>query len=89
MSMIDGNCPKCGKRFGWQGSMIDRPPCPKCGHQIPRAELEADERKFQEIRDRAMNTTDTAPLELDGFQLKRLARSGAADELSRLWRQGP
>jgi predicted nucleic acid-binding Zn-ribbon protein len=52
----DASCPKCGRRFGWVGEMIDRPPCPKCGHQIPKEELqEADEEmeKFRQLlRDR-------------------------------------
>jgi hypothetical protein len=42
MAMIDVSCPKCHKRHGYQGEIVDRPPCPRCGHQVPREELEAD-----------------------------------------------
>lgn len=33
MSMFsDATCPKCGKRYGWQGKV--RIPCPRCGHLV-------------------------------------------------------
>jgi hypothetical protein len=28
---FDVQCRHCGKRFGWQGRLADRPPCPRCG----------------------------------------------------------
>ena len=30
IGMYDASC-TCGKRFGWQGTLADKPPCPKCG----------------------------------------------------------
>jgi len=48
-AFIDGTCPKCKKRFGWVGEITDRPPCPKCGHQIPKEELEADQKAMDEM----------------------------------------
>lgn len=32
VGMFDDTCPKCRKRFGWRGTIFDKPPCPKCGH---------------------------------------------------------
>lgn len=45
----DGQCPKCGKRFGWTGKVSDRPPCPKCGHQLPKEELEAADKQMEDF----------------------------------------
>jgi ribosome-binding protein aMBF1 (putative translation factor) len=39
--MIDVQCSKCSKRFGWSGSFATRPPCPRCAHRPPQAELDA------------------------------------------------
>lgn len=33
---------KCGHRFGWFGTMLDRPPCPKCGHKPSAEQLARD-----------------------------------------------
>jgi uncharacterized Zn finger protein (UPF0148 family) len=44
--MIDATCPKCGRRFGWQGKMVDRPDC-TCGHNFPKAELEAADAELE------------------------------------------
>ena len=46
MAMFDASCPKCRKRFGWSGGMLDKPPCPRCGHVTPRAELEAEKARM-------------------------------------------
>jgi len=51
MSMMDATCPKCKHRIGWQGRAVDRPPCPKCGHVVRRAELEAVDRQIRELED--------------------------------------
>lgn len=56
-AMMDASCPKCGKRFGWHGHVTDRPPCPRCAHQIPRADLEAEAGKIDEF----MRLYDTHP----------------------------
>ena len=49
-SMIDAQCPKCRKRFGWSGRMVDKPACPRCGHADPREELEAADQEMDELR---------------------------------------
>ena len=49
-AMFDASCPKCGKRFGWRGEAIDRPPCPACGHQIDRAVIERDQAEIEKSR---------------------------------------
>ncbi len=49
---MDARCPKCRLRIGWQGKAVDRPPCPKCGHVVPREELEkADAQWRQAVRE--------------------------------------
>jgi PHP family Zn ribbon phosphoesterase len=34
---FDASCPKCKRRYGWSGTVKDRPPCPKCGYRVPPA----------------------------------------------------
>ncbi len=46
---MDGTCPKCKKRFGWTGRVVDRPACPKCGHKVDLSELESDEREIKDF----------------------------------------
>jgi len=43
VACMDAMCPRCRKRFGWRGRVVDRPPCPGCGHQIAREILERDQ----------------------------------------------
>lgn len=49
MAFIDGTCLKCGRRYGWQGKIVDQPPCPKCGNEPDREALA----KTQEQMDKA------------------------------------
>lgn len=49
-AFIDARCPKCKGHVGWYGSVLDRPPCPKCGHQIPQDQLEIDRNHMDEFR---------------------------------------
>jgi predicted nucleic-acid-binding Zn-ribbon protein len=51
-SMIDASCPKCGKRFGWTGSMVNKPACPKCGYRDSQEDLAAADaamKTFEEL----------------------------------------
>ena len=48
-AMSDVSCPKCRKRFGWRGDLKDRPPCPRCGHQVDAAVLAADQACLDEF----------------------------------------
>ena len=48
-AMNDVTCPKCKQHIGWQGKVTDRPPCPRCGHQVDRELLEADQKKVDDI----------------------------------------
>jgi len=49
-AFYDGHCPKCGRRIGWAGRASDRPPCPRCGHQLPPEKLEAADRELERVR---------------------------------------
>jgi len=33
-AFCDATCPKCKRRYGWHGEVIDWPPCPHCGHRV-------------------------------------------------------
>lgn len=47
--MFDAQC-KCGKRFGWAGSVKCRPACPACGYRPDQADLDATEKAMEEMR---------------------------------------
>ncbi len=49
-AMLDATCPKCNRRIGWYGTVLDRPACRHCGHQIDRAALQADHDQVAEFR---------------------------------------
>jgi ribosome-binding protein aMBF1 (putative translation factor) len=49
-AFIDVSCPKCRRKFGWFGTMTERPPCPRCGHEIDKASLAHDQAKIDEFR---------------------------------------
>jgi ribosome-binding protein aMBF1 (putative translation factor) len=51
VAMIDVSCPKCRRRFGWYGRFVDRPPCPRCDHQIKPADLERAQDQMNHARD--------------------------------------
>ncbi len=50
-AMIDAQCPKCRKRFGWCGTMKGMPACPRCGFRRPQAELDSDEKEMEDFRE--------------------------------------
>lgn len=41
--MFDASCPKCKKRFGWAGTILDKPACPRCGHIDKPSQKDIDE----------------------------------------------
>ena len=47
MSFIDATCPKCSKRFGWTGNLVDKPPCPKCGWKDDPEKLKKIQEEMQ------------------------------------------
>ncbi len=47
---FDAACSECGARIGWFGRMKDRPPCPKCGHQLSSKELQAANAAIEKIK---------------------------------------
>src|ERR1700737_4030596 len=61
-AMIDVSCPKCNKRFGWGGDMVDRPPCPKCGYRPPQSELEAADKEMEAFALRLLTHPKNADL---------------------------
>lgn len=50
-AMLDHQCPRCRKRFGWKGTMLDCPPCPSCGTEVPRADLLEGHRQLTEFHE--------------------------------------
>lgn len=63
-SMMDAQCPRCGCRIGWKGEAVDRPRCPKCLHQVDRAELEATDRELELARREMLAATEQLPMRL-------------------------
>lgn len=57
----DVQCPKCKRRFGWHGTSQQCPPCPRCGHKIPLADLEADEKEIEAFRQMLLERNDDSP----------------------------
>ena len=46
---FDAICPKCQTKIGWQGTMMDRPPCRKCGHRFSREALAKEAEALDKI----------------------------------------
>lgn len=66
--MIDAQCSKCGKRYGWQGEVADQPPCPRCGHKPDPAKLAADHALIRE----SIALLKTHPKDATPAQLARM-----------------
>lgn len=49
-AFMDATCEKCGRRIGWFGNMVDRPPCERCGHLPEREALEDADAQLEAIR---------------------------------------
>ena len=71
-AMIDVSCPKCGRKFGWFGTMKDRPPCPRCQHQLPQAELDEAELRMADLR-RRIDTHPKDAKDRDLMEMRKLA----------------
>ena len=56
MGFYDATCPKCKKRFGWRGSMADKPACPKCRYLDP-PDPEVEER-IRKLMEKMLNDDD-------------------------------
>jgi DNA-binding XRE family transcriptional regulator len=50
-AFIDVSCAKCGKKFGWFGLVVERPPCPRCGDRPAPADLERDQAAMNDFRE--------------------------------------
>lgn len=46
---IDVSCPKCNRKHGWFGEMVQRPACPRCGHQVDPKKLTEVQAKMDEM----------------------------------------
>ena len=51
ITFFDASCQKCQRKFGWQGTVLDRPPCPRCGFQIPAEKLQHDAEEIAAFRE--------------------------------------
>jgi ribosome-binding protein aMBF1 (putative translation factor) len=79
--MIDAQCSKCARRFGWSGTMAQRPACPRCGFRPPQADLDAAARKMEEYSERLRTHPANAGAEMRrqqrvdaGLTLRQAAR---------------
>src|SRR4051812_12744156 len=50
IAFYDACCPGCGRKIGWLGELKDRPAC-RCGRRPDQAELEAADRKMDEMKE--------------------------------------
>lgn len=66
-AFFDATCPKCGRSFGWYGSLVSRPACPKCGHQIPLEERVDAQAKMDEFR----KLMEASPHKANGQTLRK------------------
>ena len=55
-AFMDATCPLCGKRFGWNGNLLDRPVCPKCGHRPTEEDRQAAQDRFDAMLKKAKRT---------------------------------
>lgn len=76
MSFIDATCLKCGKRIGWQGTLLDRPSCPKCGFRPPNSELQKAEDELDLAR-QEIDAQHKAELDAATEKERRVMAEGA------------
>jgi DNA-binding transcriptional regulator YiaG len=80
--MIDATCPKCKKRIGWQGSMLDQPACPRCGTQAQVEDLSALQQLLdQDHRLIATHPRDASPRDLQTMRVMAGLSLGQAARL--------
>jgi DNA-binding XRE family transcriptional regulator len=72
IAFMDAACPRCHKRFGWHGRVVDRPPCPRCGHNLDRAQLEQDQYQIDQFRELLAELRQANP-NWDKWQRARVA----------------
>lgn len=70
---MDASCPRCRRKIGWYGRVVDRPPCPRCGHQIDAATLEHDQAQLNDFRELLAELRQANP----GWDTWRKARVAA------------
>jgi len=78
MGAFDATCPKCRRRFGWGGELIDKPPCPNCGHQSDpeslRAAQDEMDRMIEEAeREEQEKWDNRTPEQTDAFERGKAA----------------
>jgi ribosome-binding protein aMBF1 (putative translation factor) len=80
-AMIDASCSKCGRRFGWYGTMANMPACRRCGFRPPQEALDKEEAKMREMEERMLTHPKDANAETwrkqrvdAGLTLRRAAK---------------
>lgn len=58
MSFYNASCTSCGKRFGWQGDLTDKPPCPRCNYVDDPEELKRVQDELDRIEHELLNPGD-------------------------------
>ena len=87
-AFIDAHCPKCHTRIGWYGRAVDRPACWRCGHQIPRAELERDQAKMDDFQEMLAELRQANP-GWDKWQKARVAAGLTLRQAAKLLEVAP
>jgi DNA-binding XRE family transcriptional regulator len=86
-AMIDVQCPKCARRFGWGGKMVDHPGCPRCGYRPPQEALERSDRDAEAFGQRLR--TAPALAEAETLRLQRVDSGLTLRQAARLLRVTP
>lgn len=52
-AFMEVTCKKCGGKIGWNGTILDRPACPKCKYRPTEEERKLAQERFDNIMKRA------------------------------------
>lgn len=63
MAFNDASCPKCRKKFGWIGRLVDKPACPKCGKKDKMEDLQREDEEMEAIIAKIFGKDSKEPIE--------------------------
>ena len=88
VGFMDALCPKCKKRFGWYGRVVDRPACSRCGHRPDAADLERDQAAMNDFRELLKELREANP-GWDKWQKARIAAGLTLRQAAKLLEVAP